>query len=77
MSWTRDVRVSVDKRGFLWWWEGRVESDLRCQGTGGKDGTGLSLCLLVCGIVVGRYETSLSMSPTVEDGSFVQQECCL
>ena len=38
-----DEKVSVGKRGFLWWWEGRVESELRRQGTGGKDGTGLSL----------------------------------
>ena len=28
MSWMRDEKVSVDKRGFLWWWEGRVESEL-------------------------------------------------
>ena len=28
MSWTRDEKVSVDERGFLWWWEGRVESEL-------------------------------------------------
>ena len=29
MSWMRDEKVSVDKSGFLWWWEGRVESELR------------------------------------------------
>ena len=29
VSWIRDEKVSVDKRGFLWWWEGRVESELR------------------------------------------------
>ena len=28
VSWTRDEKVSVDKRGFLWWREGRVESEL-------------------------------------------------
>ena len=38
----RDEKVNVDKRGFLWWWEGRMESGLRIQVTGGKDGTGLS-----------------------------------
>ena len=27
--------------------------------------------------VVGGYETSLLMSPTVEDGGFVWSECCL
>ena len=42
VSWIRDEKVSVDKRGFLWWWEGRVESELRWQETGGKNGTGLS-----------------------------------
>ena len=29
VSWTRDEKVSVDERGFLWWWEGQVESELR------------------------------------------------
>ena len=49
----RDEKVSVDKREFLWWWEGRVESGLRRQGTGGREGQGYFRCLLVCGIVVG------------------------
>ena len=42
MSWTRDEKVNVDKRRFLWWWEGQMGSGLRIQGTGGKDGTVLS-----------------------------------
>ena len=29
VSWTRDERVSVDKTGFFWWWEGQMESELR------------------------------------------------
>ena len=29
VSWMRDEKVSVDKRGFLWWWEGLEESELR------------------------------------------------
>ena len=36
VSWMRDERVSVkkkrvsvDKRGFFWWWEGWMESGLR------------------------------------------------
>ena len=29
VSWMRDERVSVDKRGFLWGWEGWMESELR------------------------------------------------
>ena len=29
VSWMRDETVSVDKRGFLWWWEGLEESELR------------------------------------------------
>ena len=29
VSWMRDETVSVDKRGFLWWWEGWMESWLR------------------------------------------------
>ena len=70
-SWTRDESVSVDKRGFLWWWEGRMESGLRRQGLEGGTGQGYLLCLPVCTVVVGGYETSLLMSPTVEDGSFV------
>ena len=28
VSWMRDGRVGVDKRVFLWRWEGRVESEL-------------------------------------------------
>ena len=40
-------------------------------------GQGYLLCFLVCGIVVGCYETPLLMSPTVEDGGSVWQECSL
>ena len=37
VSWMRDERVSVkkkkrvsvDKRGFFWWWEGWMESELK------------------------------------------------
>ena len=29
MSWRRDEEVSVDKTGFLWRWEGQVESERR------------------------------------------------
>ena len=45
--------MSVDKSGFLWWWAGQMESGLRRQGTGGREGQGYLLCLLVCGIIVG------------------------
>ena len=38
----RDEKVRVDKRGFLWWWEGLEESELRWQETRGRDGTVLS-----------------------------------
>ena len=37
-----DEKVSVGKRGFLWWWEGLEESELRWQETRGRDGTVLS-----------------------------------
>ena len=47
---------------------------VRAKTTGalqGGMGQGYLLCLPVCAVVVGGYETSLLMSPTVEDGSFV------
>ena len=53
MSWMRDEKVSVDKSGFLWWWEGQGGVRANDRGLEGGMGQGCLLCLLDYGIVVG------------------------
>ena len=57
--WTKDGRVSIDRREFLWWWEDQMGSGLRWWGLEGGMGQGYLLCFLVCCIVAGFYETPL------------------
>ena len=53
----RDERVSVDKRGFFWWWEGHQtlgwSQSQDDKGREGGMGQGSLFCLLVCSTVVG------------------------